>query len=277
MAVSNHWALGLGAVAGLALALGSVLGLGPAVGGVPDGAVAVVGETPIPQQSLERAERALLADSSLTPEQARARALERLIDEELAVQHGLELGLATTDPRIRALLVEAVIDAVAARAEDEAPATEAELRAYYEAEKGRFSATRKVRVTGARFTGADADHQARALSQQWKVAVAAEQPLRAPEGKAVPVPNALMPVTKLRDYLGDTAARSVAALAAGELVVVEVEEATLVLAVTEARGGSPAPFEKVRDAVRTQWQRQRSEVALEAFFRERRERVSIVR
>jgi parvulin-like peptidyl-prolyl isomerase len=263
-------ALTLGAIAGLLLALVSVLSAGPSTTGVPTGAVAMVGDTPISTEAHLRAVNALLRDTGLTSEQASDRALERLIDEELAVQHARDLGLGDRDPRVRALLVETVVRSIQARAEDGPQPTERDLQALYQREPGRFSATRQLRVRHAVFTGPDAIARARNARK-----LLAEGANVKGDGIAR-VPDALIPLSKLRDYVGDAPARAAAALNPGEVsAVVDVESGAHIVAVVEASGGKPAPFLRVRDAVEAQWRRERSARALGAFFTERRAQVPI--
>ncbi len=265
-------ALGLGAALGLLLALASVLRLGPAVGGLPEGAAALVGETAIAEASVQRAERALLTDSNLTPQQARATALDRLIDEELAVQRGLELGIATQDPRVRALLVEAVIDHVETRAEDEGAPTEAQLRALFAREPGRFSVDRRVHVRELLFVGADAEHRAQAARR------ALVAGLSAAGDRPSLLPDALLPQSKLRDYLGDSPSRAVSTLRAGEVSgVVKTPSATHVLVLIDAQGGVAPSYEEAREAVEAQWRRDRVDVALREFLGDLRGRTRILR
>ena len=68
----------------------------------------------------------------------RTRVLEDMIREELFVQRAKELDLASTDPEVRAAMVNAVELEIAATAITEQP-TEAALRAYYTAHRERYA------------------------------------------------------------------------------------------------------------------------------------------
>jgi hypothetical protein len=270
--LTKQRALAAGCAVGLIVALGSVLVLGPAAGGLPEGTVAVVGEASISEASLHRAQSALLADTSLSNEEARRRALERLIDEELAVQRGLELGIAVEDPRMRALLVEAVLANIEARTEDGPEPTVEELRALYAREPGRFSTDRRVRVRHFVFVGADADHRAHAARRALKTGAGAEG------DRPSLVPDMLLPTSKLRDYVGDSVARAAASLKVGEVSpVVRTEAGVHVVVLDRAKGGATPEFETVRDAVEAQWRRERVDAAVGQFLVDMRARVRIVR
>ncbi len=103
-------------------------------------AAAIVNGVPIPREALARAVLALDADSRnpVTPEREAA-VLERLIEEELLVQHGVELGLAETDFAARRALVQSVLslgDGASAPAQEP---SEAELRRFYRDNAGFFA------------------------------------------------------------------------------------------------------------------------------------------
>ena len=65
----------------------------------------------------------------------REKVLDDMIREELLVQRGKELDVASTDPEVRSALVNAVELEIAADAITSQP-NEAKLRAYYEAHRG---------------------------------------------------------------------------------------------------------------------------------------------
>ena len=98
--VQGPWAKRLyigGVVVGLAVA--AFAALGPLkTGPLPPGAVARVGPALISRQAYDSAIQGLAADkrNPLTPAD-KAMALSRLIDEELLVQRGQELGLVTSE------------------------------------------------------------------------------------------------------------------------------------------------------------------------------------
>jgi len=191
--------LALGAATGLALAALDLLAA-PDRGALPSGAVASVDGEPLPAAEYERALAALAADRR-TPLSAadRRRVLDRLIEEELLVQRGLELGLARHDRRVRADIVAAVIESVISEAATESPSDE-ELRAFHERNRDLFLRPGRVRARQivVRVTAAVPDEAARAQ------AAAARE--RLAKGEAFDVVAAALgdpPVAKLPDALLD--------------------------------------------------------------------------
>ncbi len=97
--------LALGALTGIGLATMELLRSEPTLEG---DVVAMVGEQSIRTDDLQRALDAVRADrrGDLRPEDRR-RVLDRLIDEQLLVAYGLDVGLAARDARVRTDLANA--------------------------------------------------------------------------------------------------------------------------------------------------------------------------
>ncbi|TFG91505.1 MAG: peptidyl-prolyl cis-trans isomerase, partial [Myxococcales bacterium] len=131
-----RWLLLFGALAGLGAAAASLLGPTTDQGPLPDDAVARVNETLIRNEEYARLLAALESDRR-TPlgDEDRLRVLDRLIEEELLVQHALALGLARPDRRVRADLVSAVLGSLAAASDGVEPDAD-EIEAFYAENRG---------------------------------------------------------------------------------------------------------------------------------------------
>ena len=134
--------LATGAALGLAAALWGALGQ-PGFGSPGRDAIATVEGVDVSRADYERALGALAADkrTPLTTADAR-RALDRLVDEELLVQRGLELGLGTSDLAVRKAVVEAMVQFAAAETAGRKPDDE-ELRAFYAGRPGSSARRRR--------------------------------------------------------------------------------------------------------------------------------------
>lgn len=100
---------------------------------LPPDVIASVNATPIRWVEYERAVSAIAADKRDPATEADRRlALDRLIEEELLVQEGLARGLIDTDRGVRQVVVQSMLSSILAESRS-AQASEAELRAYYEA------------------------------------------------------------------------------------------------------------------------------------------------
>ena len=263
-----RWLLALGAATGLATAIGSLVG-GTIDRPLGSDAVAVVNDTPIRREDYLRALGAVASDRRTPLDDAdKHRILDRLIDEELLLQRGLALGLAERDRSVRAPLVAATIDLLA-RANREP--TDAELRAFYDANREYFTDPGRVRV-GQVFVRVEGrpEAEARARADDALRRLRAGEPLdtvRAALGddEAAPIPDALLPIDKVREYVGETAARAVADLdASATSDVVRSSMGFHVLQMRERTEPEVPPYETIVDRVRAEWRRRADDATLRA-------------
>ncbi len=266
--------LGIGAALGLLLGAYGLVGGGSEIGLLPDGVVASVNGDFIDRNGYERLVAGLDADTRepITPE-LRRRVLDRMIDEELLVQRGLELGLAESDRRVRADITSAMIRSVVLEAED-TPPTEAELIAFHEREAAFFTQPGRVRVGQVFFRvpspGMDEEVRQRAESARDRLreGVALET-VRAEDGdrEVSTVPNAMLPPAKLREYVGPTALRAVMSLSDGEISgPVRSGTGYHVFVLRERERERVPAFEEIREQVRAEWVRRSGDDALRAYL-----------
>lgn len=233
--------LACGVSAGMLLALGQLVLPAP---DLPIGAAARVNARLITHEEWERA-IAAVAYGRRTPltDEDRQRILARLVDEELLVQHGLALGLAEHDRRLRGQLVTDVIAATAAGVPD---LDDAALRRYYEANRDRFVTPPRLRVAALRGDGA----------------------------AFVPaVPDTPLPPAKLREYLGPTLVEAALALAPGESVTGADGTVVHLLA---REPPVLAPLDSVRDEVQAAARRAAEEEAVRMLLSDLRSAGDVV-
>ena len=263
-----RWLLALGAATGLATAIGS-LGGGSVERPLGPEAVAVVNDTPIRRDDYLRALGAVATDRRTPLDDAdKRRILDRLIDEELLLQRGLVLGLPERDRSVRAPLVAATIDLLA-RANREP--TDAELRAFYDAHREYFTDPGRVRV-GQVFVRVEgrSEGEARARADDALRRLRAGEPLATVrtalgDDETAPIPDTLLPIEKVREYVGETAARAVANLDVGATSdVVRSSMGFHVLQVRERTDPDVPPYETIVDRVRVEWRRRADDAALRA-------------
>ena len=213
--------LGVGAALGLALAAASLLA-SPDSDGLAEDVVARVNGTSIRRADYLRAVAALAADrrNPLT-ESDRRHVLDRLIDEELLVQHALALGLAEHDRRVRADLVSAVMGSLLAAVDGFDP-SDSELARFYEENVDYFSRPGRLRVRQI-FLGMGrhrGEEEARRLSREAATLLAAGNPFddvkrQLGDDEVAPLPDTLLPPTKLASYLGPSVLRAASDLEVG--------------------------------------------------------------
>jgi parvulin-like peptidyl-prolyl isomerase len=252
--------LALGAAVGLALAAASLLSTPAGNGGLPDGVVARVNNATVRAEEYQRLVAALASDRRNPLSDAdRLHVLDRLIEEELLVQHAVDLGLLHTDRRVRADLVSAVLGSLSAAADgyepepDEVEEFYAENRDYfatpgrlwvrelYIARDGEGMDLEKASQASARLRGGEALESVREAL--------ADQPV-------APLPAAPLPPAKLREYLGPTALSVALQLEPGQVSEpVPTPQGYLVLVMVERSENRARELEAVEVQVRAEMRR----------------------
>jgi parvulin-like peptidyl-prolyl isomerase len=275
--------LGVGLASGIALAAFGVAE--PAPTGMPAGAVALVNGEPISREALARFSDALDRDREAGSRDGarRQQALQRLIDEELLLQRGLELGLARRDPRARQAIVTAVVSAATAGAELEEPSDE-ELRSFYGQMEERFRRPLRVRVETARV---GVGVESRSESQAFRTASQLVARARAGEafdalrdelsdGPVAEVEGRAIGLGELGERLGGQVARDTAALEPGGVTdPLRTASGWVVLRLRDRSRGDVPAYELVRSQVRAEYLRRARDRAVERLLEELRQRAEI--
>jgi hypothetical protein len=275
--------LALGAIAGVVCAAIALLGSGERRGGLPANAAASVNGSVIRLEEFDRAVQALAADrrDPIGPEQRRY-VLDRLVDEELLVQRGLELGLASHDRRVRGDIVSAVIELVVSQADGDEP-SESDIRSFYERNRDYFALTERllvqqvfVRAEPLR-SGSEAKERADLAAQRLRAGEPIERvDAELGDPQVAPVPRDLLPAAKLREYVGPTAARAASELAAGGVSDPQRSATGYhVLQLLERAPGATPPLAEIEDEVRAELRRRNSERALRDYLDDLRARADV--
>lgn len=266
--------LALGAALGIGLAVASLTQTRDAERALPEGVVAAVNGIHIRRVDYERAVAALTSDrrSPLTAEDRR-HVLDRLIDEELLVQYGIELGLVRSDRRVRGDLVSAVLAAQVAAVDGFEPSAD-ELRDFYERNAEFFAMPGRFRVAVLWFRIAPGGSHEEALQR----AVEAVAALRAGEAAAAvsarladapvaPLPDGYLPAAKIREYLGPTATKAALALEVGQVSEpLRTNNGAYVLQMVDRESSSSPPLADVEEQVRAEMRRRAGDEAVRGIL-----------
>jgi parvulin-like peptidyl-prolyl isomerase len=217
-------ALALGAAVGIAMAVASLMQVRGSGASLPEGIAAEVNGVPIRTVDYLRAVNALASDrrSPLTAADRR-HVLDRLIDEELLVQYGVDLGLLRSDRRVRGDLVAAVLAAQVASVDGYEP-TPDEIASFYEHNADFFATPGRLRLSVIWVRGEPARSGEEALARARQAVAALEagedfEAVRQRLGDApiAPLPDTYLPPAKVREYVGPTVTNAVLALEPGEV------------------------------------------------------------
>lgn len=276
--------LALGAAVGLVLAVAGIVQPGPRFDvDIPPGSAAVVEGAIIETEAFERAVGLLAADSkNPIGEKEREHVLNRMIEEELLVQRARELGVDQHDRRVRSLLVSSMIDSIVADAQPDEP-TQDQVEDFFDANSGYFARTGRLHVRPLRFAKRDGETDADARARATK----ASERLRAGDDPAtvqaelgdawvVPVPNGLLPATKLREYIGPTPTNLATNLDAGSVSEpVKGGRSWYVLRMIDREPPFTPPLDEVEDEVRAEMLRRAGDDALRSYLDQLRDRADV--
>ena len=277
--------LALGAVAGLLMAGYGILA--PARTPAPEmpaDAIALVNGEVLRRDVYERLVAGFERDSrNPVDDRVRLHILDRMIEEELLVQRALALGLAAVDRRVRADLTSSLIDSVVSDAEEHEPSSE-QLRDFYAEQAPFFSRPGRYRVEQVLFRVpyADEGKDAREKARAARAALDAGQPfaevsVQFGDEEISPVPDALLPPMKLREYLGPTAVKALLKLEPGEVSQpVRSGVGFHLLRLIEMRPSSTPPFEEIESQVYHEYVRRLGDQALRSYLDQLRQEGSVV-
>jgi len=262
-----------GALAGIGLAAASIVRSGRTQGALPPDGVAIVNGQVITQEAFAEFVGALASERKSVDLDAatRQRLLDRMIDEELLLQRGLELGLPRYERSARRAIVAAVVAAVTAEAEAAEP-SDTELRAFYRDEAERFMHPGRVEIDVAVVQdGERPDATLQRAAELARRAQAGEDfaALAAELGDPTPFvpPHEPIALDEVRERLGPSAAFAVDRLHPGEVSdPVRGSAGYFVIALRTRTPAEPIPFERARDSVRAEYLRSRGERALARYL-----------
>ncbi len=265
----------------IALAAGAAVGLALAAAGtfVPAGAIGRDAAT----DALVRVNRRTIHVSDLNEAigslsytrsgeisaEDRREVLNRLIDEELLVQRGVEVGLVKSDRTVRKAIIRAVIDSIMAGAVGAEP-EEGELRAFYESNLELFAKAARLHVREIFFS--ERDDPGRALSRAREAASAITNGAKFAtvgdgdgEDVTVELPDAMLPPHVLSRHLGPTLTKAAMALRPGEISSpLESPTGYRLLQVVDSQEGQVQPYAALAEQVRAEYIRRGHDNTLRA-------------
>lgn len=263
-------------IAGIAVVVGLALGLWGALAENPfdrwggeQGLAATVNGVAVTVDDLTLAIEAVASDKRNDMTQTdRDRILGRLIDEELLIQRGVEVGLVDSDTTVRKAIVNAMIVSVLSEAQDNLP-TDADLQALYDESPGLFSGAGRYQVEQIFLRRSD-DLNGRINTLTAALAEGmdfAEAQRTFGDQTAIALPGSLLPSTKLREYTGPTAVSTISQLAVGDISSpVKVPGGVGVFRLVAKDDGTPRPFAQVRGLVAAEFARRRDDDALRVYL-----------
>jgi hypothetical protein len=257
-----------GALAGLLAAGFGILRQADSGSELPANALARVNEQIISRDNYDRAVARLGANSESAADNAWV--LQRLIDDELLVQRGLELGMAQSDTAVRNAIIESLIASVTAEADAAGPSDD-ELEQYLAGNADRFSYTASLAVAAWQ-----TDDET--VAQSFIAALRDDGSVNVSDAIA-PIPDlpaGLMPVETLRDYLGPGITAAAADSPVGSSAVFARRGRWLVVQVLEKESAVVTDLNKIRNRVLLDYRRKLAEQTLRDYLDDLRHRADVL-
>ncbi len=248
------------------------------------GAIAKVNDRHIDRTEYASAYQALLSDKSKAPTANDKRlVLDRLIEEELLVQRGIEIGLLDGDATVRKTVAMAVIEFVLAQGGSDA-LSENSLRTYYQANKHLFAPANRLQVAQIFIPYGETPDDAAVIAQLDKVRTALR---RGDDFSATaqalgteilpPLPRVMLTPAKMTDYLGPDLAAAAARLPQGSISdALAGPTGWHFFKIIRNQPGTPPAFEDIRRQIVDALRRDNDDDALRDYLNWLRGRADIV-
>jgi SAM-dependent methyltransferase len=256
-----------GALAGLLAAGFGILRQAESGNELPANALARVNDQIISRDNYDRALARLGSDNASDDDKAWV--LQRLVDDELLVQRGLELGMARSDTAVRNAIVDSMIASVTAEADAASP-DDQELQQYLAENSERFSFVASVSVAAWQ-TNDEAVAQSFVKQLRDDGRVVTSDAI----GPVPDLPPGLMPVELLRDYLGPGIAAASADMPTGSSAVFARRGRWLVVQVLEKESAVVTDLGTIRNRVLLDYRRNLADQALREYLDELRRRADV--
>jgi len=230
--------------------------------------VAIVNGTPITREKFLSYLQALSEDKKdpIRSEDSEY-ILQRIIEEELLVQRGVEVGMLESDKRSRAALVNAMISMTTTAAEAKAPG-EDELLEFFQDNLDYFTATSRLRVRQLVVKGEERLQRAQLAYQR----LSAGEDFYLVNHElgsvvALSVPDSLLPPAKLREYLGPTLTQMLTKQSAGFISEpTSMDSGYRILQLVENEVSQPPEMEAVREQLEAEFVRRTGDNALREYL-----------
>jgi hypothetical protein len=256
-----------GALAGLLAAGFGILRQADSGNELPANALARINDQIITRDHYDRAVARLGASSGSDEDSAWV--LQRLVDDELLVQRGLELGMAQSDTAVRNAIIESLIASITAEADAASPSDE-ELGQHLAANAARFSF-----VASLALVAWQTDDEA--VAQTFVSALRSDGSSNTSAViDAIPgLPSGLTPVEQLREFLGPGITAAAADMPPGSSAVFARRGRWLVVQVLEKESGVITDLDKVRNRVLLDYRRSLADQTLRDYLDDLRRRADV--
>lgn len=256
-----------GALAGLLAAGFGILRQADSSSELPTNAVARINDQVITRDNYDRA-LARLGTRDIA-EDRKAWLLQRLVEDELLVQRGIELGMAQSDITVRSAMIDSLIASVTAEADAASP-SDSELKKYLADNAERFSYTSSLSVAAWQTDDESVAQTFITALRDDGIAVTTDVIVPIPD-----LPPGLAPLEILREYLGPGITAAAAEMPEGSSAVFARRGRWLVVQVLEKRSSAVTDLSLVRNRILLDYRRNLADQTLQEYVDGLRRRAAV--
>ena len=223
---------------------------------------------------ISRAKYLLLVDGLNTDKRAPLRegdksfVLERMIEEELLIQRAKDLGMFSTNTMIRGTIVQQMINMIISENSLEVIST-SEIEEFYEKNKSFFTSADRLRLQQVYFSDEiegsleRAQHLYKDLLEGKDVGNLKNKG----DKSALDIPNTLMSLAKVREYVGPSLMQIAKDLKPGQFTPPKkVKGGYKIIYLVDRRDALPPDFNEIRDRVKSEYLKRRDDQALRDYL-----------
>ena len=246
-----------------------------------DDIVALVDNHPILKSDLDLALKALSMnkDNQITSEQIQL-VKDRLIDEQLLLQRGIDLDLHQTSNPIRKLIVNSMIDSILSENNDFL-IKEDDLKKFYNDNISFFLPSKELRLKliFVKFRSQEEDEKKLDKIRERLINGDDFDIVSKEEGDAYlpELPDTFLPERKLKDYIDPNLVKNAFNLENGQITSeIETNDGYNFLYLIDSEKGEPLPFDNMKDKVKGEYIRRKDEEALLNYISWLRKKYDII-
>ena len=201
--------------------------------------------------------------------------LERMIEEELLIQRAKDLGLFSTNTMIRGTIVQQMINMVISENSLDI-VSNSELESFYKENKGFFTNADRLRLKQIYFSEEKGTALERA--ENFYLELIQGKKVDQIDKSALEIPDTLMTLAKVREYIGPSLMQVAKMLQPGEFTAPKkVIGGYKIIILLERRDASPPKFEFIRERVKSEYQKRKDDQALRDYLNKLKKRYEIDR
>ena len=201
--------------------------------------------------------------------------LERMIDEELLIQRGIDLGLIDNDSEIRSIIIQKMISSIISDTND-LTVSQTDLEKFYSLNKDLFTPSPKLHLIKLSFNANNKDHAIKARDFLLEGDLVKARSLA--ENEVISLPNTLLPAMKIREYIGPLLTQTALALEEGEVSeLIELDKQFHILISIRKIISSAPPLSKISREVESEYIRFKGEEMLDEYLEDLRNWYDVVK